>query len=458
MELAFPHEEGVELVQLLAVRQVEVVQQVDRFFEGRVAREVGDLVADVPEASEFTVDVRDVGVGGDDLPEPLLGHEAQDRGSGASDPNPGGPVGCPTMTTRVTLIPGDGIGPEVTEATRRVLEATGTSFEWDRQDMGAGAFSRTGRALPMETLDAIRASSRGAQGPIETPVTSGLRSSNLALRRDLDLFANVRPCKRYPGVPSVYDEVDLVVIRENTEGMYTGIELERGTSAVSQLIAFVGSTTGQIVRSDSGISVKEISASGAERIVRFAFEWARAHGRRRVTASHKANIMKYSDGLFLQVATEVAAAYPDIAFDDRIIDALCLQLIQAPERFDVLVLPNMYGDLVAELGAGLIGGTGVAPGAHFGGDGGLRAGRVRGHARHREPSRRHEPSRSDRPHPVGRDAAASHRRDRRRRSRRRSRRGGLGRGVFVTYDLRAPGDDRPAAGTFGVADAVIARL
>jgi isocitrate dehydrogenase (NAD+) len=362
------------------------------------------------------------------------------------------------MTTRVTLIPGDGVGPEVTEATRRVLEATGASFEWDRQDMGAGAFSRTGRALPMATLDAIRASRVALKGPIETPVTSGLRSSNLALRRDLDLFANVRPCKRYPGVPSVYEQVDLVVIRENTEGMYTGIELERGTSAVSALIAFVGSTTGQTVRSDSGISVKEISASGAERIVRFAFEWARAHGRKRVTASHKANIMKYSDGLFLQVATEVAAAYPDLAFDDRIIDALCLQLIQAPERFDVLVLPNMYGDLVAELGAGLIGGTGVAPGAHFGGDGDRELAvfeATHGTANHLAGTNRADPiglilSGAMLLHHIGEtdagdrvDAAVA---------------AVLAEGVFVTYDLRAPGDDRPAAGTFGVADAVIARL
>src|SRR5512141_1433260 len=271
------------------------------------------------------------------------------------------------MTTRVTMIPGDGVGPEVMEATRRGLEATGVAFEWDRQDMGAGAFSRTGRALPAATLDAIRASRVALKGPIETPVTSGLRSSNLALRRDLDLFANVRPCTHYPGVPSVYGDVDMVVIRENTEGMYTGSELERGTPAVGELISFVAATTGQTGRADSGISVKEISASGSERIVRFAFEWARAHGRSKVTASHKANIMKFSDGLFLEVARQVAATYPDIAFEDRIIDALCMQLIQSPERFDVLVLPNMYGDLVAELGAGLIGGTGIAPGGHFGG-------------------------------------------------------------------------------------------
>ena len=189
------------------------------------------------------------------------------------------------MTTRVTLIPGDGIGPEVTDAARRVLDATGVVFEWDRQDMGAGAFSRTGSPLPPATLGAIRANRVALKGPIETPVTSGLRSSNLALRKELDLFANVRPCKRYPGVPSLYEAVDLVVVRENTEGMYTGIELEQGTQAAAALIAFVAATTGQSVRADSGISVKEITASGAERIVRFAFEWARAHGRSPVARS-----------------------------------------------------------------------------------------------------------------------------------------------------------------------------
>jgi isocitrate dehydrogenase (NAD+) len=289
-------------------------------------------------------------------------------------------------------------------------------------------------------------------------VTSGLRSSNLALRKELDLFANVRPCKRYPGVVSVYDDVDLVVVRENTEGMYTGIELEQGTPAVAELIAFVGATTGQSIRADTGISVKEISASGAERIARFAFDWAREHGRTKVTAAHKANIMKFSDGLFLEVAREVAGRYPDIAFEDRIIDALCMQLIQAPDRFDVLVLPNMYGDLVAELGAGLIGGTGVAPGAHFGGTDGRELAvfeATHGTARHLAGTNRADPigvilSGAMLLRHIGEEdagdrveaACASVIAD----------------GTFVTYDLRAEGDDRPAAGTFGVADAVIARL
>jgi len=375
-----------------------------------------------------------------------------------SEPKPAATDTLPVAMIRVTLIPGDGIGPEVTEAARRAMEATGVAIEWDRQDMGAGAFSRTGRALPAATLDAIRTSRVALKGPIETPVTSGLRSSNMALRRDLDLFANVRPCRLYPGVPSRYEEVDLVVVRENTEGMYTGIELELGTPGVGELISFVASSTGTAVKPDSGISVKEISESASERIARFAFTWAVEHDRRSVTASHKANIMKFSDGLFLETARRVAKDFPGIAFDDRIIDALCMQLIQAPERFDVLVLPNMYGDLVAELGAGLIGGTGVAPGAHFGGADGRELAvfeATHGTANHLAGTNRADPvglilsgamllrhvGETDAGDRLEAAVAAV-----------------LADGTWVTYDLRADGDDRPAAGTFGMADAIIARL
>jgi isocitrate dehydrogenase (NAD+) len=362
------------------------------------------------------------------------------------------------MATRVTLIPGDGIGPEVTEAARRVVDATGVGIEWDIRPMGAEAFAATGDPLPPETLDAIRASRVALKGPIETPVTSGLRSSNMALRNTLDLFANVRPCKRYAGVPSRYDQVDLVVVRENTEGMYTGIELEHGTPEVAELIGFVRATTGLVVRPDSGISVKEISDARSERIVRAAFDWAVAHGRSKVTASHKANIMKFSDGLFLEVARRVAAEYPSIAFEDRIIDALCMQLIQAPERFDVLVMPNMYGDLVAELGAGLIGGTGVAPGAHFGGDEDRPLAvfeATHGTAAHLARTNRADPiglilSAAMMLHHIG-ETDAGDRVE-------RAVAAVLADGTSVTFDLRAPGDDRPAAGTFGVADAVVEAL
>jgi isocitrate dehydrogenase (NAD+) len=362
------------------------------------------------------------------------------------------------MATRVTLIPGDGVGPEVTEAAQRVLDATGVAIEWDVRAMGAGAFADVGAPLPPDTLAAIRSARVALKGPIETPAASGLRSANLALRQELDLFANVRPCHLYPGVPSRYDEVDLVVVRENTEGMYTGLELEHDTPEVEALISFIAATKGLTVRPDSGISVKEISAPASERIVRFAFTWAKEHGRTRVTASHKANIMKFSDGLFLEVAREVAEDFPDIAFDDRIIDALCMQLIQAPERFDVLVLPNMYGDLVAELGAGLIGGTGVAPGAHFGGAGGRELAVFE--ATHGTATRLAGTNRAD---PVGvilsgamllRHIGEQEAGDRVEAATAAV----LADGALVTFDLREPDDDRPAAGTYGVADAIVARL
>jgi isocitrate dehydrogenase (NAD+) len=362
------------------------------------------------------------------------------------------------MATRVTLIPGDGVGPEVTEAAQRVLDATGVAIEWDERPMGAGAFADIGTPLPPDTLAAIRASRVALKGPIETPTASGLRSANLALRQELDLFANVRPCHLYPGVPSRYDEVDLIVVRENTEGMYTGLELEHDTPEAEALISFIEATQGMTVRPDSGISVKEISAPASERIVRFAFTWASEHGRTRVTASHKANIMKFSDGLFLEVARKVAEDFPDIAFDDRIIDALCMQLIQAPERFDVLVLPNMYGDLVAELGAGLIGGTGVAPGAHFGGADGRELAVFE--ATHGTATRLAGTNRAD---PVGVILSGAmllrHIGEREAGDRVEAATAEvLADGTWVTFDLREPDDDRLAAGTYGVADAIVAKL
>ena len=359
---------------------------------------------------------------------------------------------------RITLIPGDGIGPEVIEAARRAIEATGVRIEWDRQPMGAGAFSRTGRTLPAATVGSITANRVALKGPIETPVTSGLRSSNLELRKTLDLFANVRPCRLYPGVPSVYDEVHLVVVRENTEGMYTGFEFEEGTVAVKELMRFIEGTTGRRIREDSGISIKSISEAGSERIVRFAFEEARRRSRSRVTASHKANIMKFSDGLFLEVARRVSTDYPDIEFEDRIIDALCMQLIQAPERFDVLVLPNLYGDVAAELGAGLIGGVGVAPGAHFGGDGGRELAvfeATHGTAPDLAGTNQANPmgvmlSGVMMLHHIGEGDAATRLEA--------AIAGVLADGTSLPRDLRAREDDRLPAGTFQVADAVIAQL
>jgi isocitrate dehydrogenase (NAD+) len=358
------------------------------------------------------------------------------------------------MTLRVTLIPGDGIGPEVLEAARRCIEATGVAIEWDRQDMGAGAFARTGDPLPGATLDSIRATRVALKGPIETPVTSGLRSANLTLRQALDLYANVRPCRTYPGVPSRYERIDLVVVRENTEGMYTGFELEMGTPAAERLIGFIDRTTGRTVRHDSGISVKQISELGSERVVRFAFGWAEANGRQKVTAGHKANIMKFTDGLFLEVARRVAEGYLGIAFEDRIIDALCMQLLQAPERFDVLVLPNMYGDLVAELCAGLIGSTGIAPGAHFGEDLAVFEA-THGTAPHLAGTNRADPigvilSGAMLLRHVG-EAEAGDRLE-------AAVADVLANGTWLPADLRAPGDDRPPAGTLEVAAGVVARL
>jgi isocitrate dehydrogenase (NAD+) len=358
------------------------------------------------------------------------------------------------LTHRVTLIPGDGVGPEVVDAARRGVEATGVSVDWDVREIGRRAFEATGDALPTGSLSSIRDSRVALKGPIETPEGAGIRSANIAMRRELDLYANVRPCKHYPGVPSLYQDVDLLVVRENTEDVYTGVELEVGTADVKELIAFIDGATGVRIREDSGISVKAISEGGSDRIVRFAFEEARRRGRARVTAAHKANIMKFSDGLFLEVARRVAAQYPEIAFDDRIIDALCMQLVQAPDRFDVLVLPNLYGDIVSELGAGLIGGTGVAPGSHLGDDVAVFEAT---HGTARRLAGR------DRANPVGLllsaammlrhlgEAEAGDRLE-------EAIAGVLAEGVDVTPDLRAPGDERPAVGTTRMAEAVAERV
>jgi len=252
----------------------------------------------------------------------------------------------------------------VIDAARRAVDGTGVEIEWELREMGMSA----PEPLPGETLESIRGAGVALKGPVATPLRSGLRSVNVAMRQALDLYAGVRPCRLLPGVPSVYDAVDFVVIRENTEDMYTGIEFEMGAVETKELIRFLEEQTGRAIREDSGVSIKAISVEGSERIARFAFDYAARNGRARITASHKANIMKFTDGLFLETARGVAAEHPEIAFEDRIIDALCMELVRAPERFDVLVMPNLYGDVVSDLGAGLIGGLGVAPGGHFGDD------------------------------------------------------------------------------------------
>jgi isocitrate dehydrogenase (NAD+) len=268
---------------------------------------------------------------------------------------------------KVVLIPGDGTGPELSEATRRVLEATGVEFEWDVREAGADVMDKHGgNPLPDDVLEAIRETGVALKGPITTPVGSGFRSVNVALRKSLDLYAQIRPCKTYPGVRTRFEDVDLIVVRENTEDLYAGIEYEEGSAEARELIDWIKSKGGRLAHEDAGISIKPISISGTRRIVQFAFDYARKNGRGKVTAVHKANIMKFSDGLYLRVAQEVAAANDDIEFDERIVDNMCMQLVQRPEEYDVLVLPNLYGDVVSDLCAGMIGGLGLAPGANFG--------------------------------------------------------------------------------------------
>jgi len=247
---------------------------------------------------------------------------------------------------RVTCIPGDGIGPEIMAATKVAVAATGVLIDWIDVEAGADVMEKYGTPLPQVVIDSIRDTRVAIKGPITTPVGSGFRSVNVALRKELDLYANLRPAVSIPGVVSRYDGVDLVVVRENTEDLYAGVE--------------------HMVGSDAAESIKIITRRGSERIARFAFNYARREGRRKVTAVHKANIMKLSDGLFLEVAARVAADYPDVEFEDRIVDNMCMQLVQKPELYDVLLCPNLYGDILSDLCAGLVGGLGVAPGANIG--------------------------------------------------------------------------------------------
>jgi isocitrate dehydrogenase (NAD+) len=266
----------------------------------------------------------------------------------------------------ITLIPGDGTGPEISEATKRVIEATDIPIKWDIQEAGLDVFEKEGNPLPQRVLDSIKKNKVAIKGPITTPIGTGFRSVNVTLRQTLDLYCCLRPSRTFKGVRTRFQDVDLVIVRENTEDLYAGIEFAKGTEDVKKLIALIHDLTGKTIRSDSGISIKPISVYGTERIVRFAFEYARKNKRRKVTAVHKANIMKYSDGLFLETARNVAAKYTDIEFEDRIVDNMCMQLVQKPELYDVIVLPNLYGDVVSDLAAGLIGGLGVAPGANLG--------------------------------------------------------------------------------------------
>jgi isocitrate dehydrogenase (NAD+) len=359
------------------------------------------------------------------------------------------------MAHRVTLIPGDGTGPEIAEATRRVLDATGVDFDWDVQQAGADVMDQHGgNPLPDHVLESIKRNGVAIKGPITTPVGTGFRSVNVALRKSLDLYGQVRPCKSYPGVRSRYDTVDLVVVRENTEDLYAGIEVEDGTDEALELIAWIEQHGLGRIREGSGISVKPISVSGTRRIVEFAFDYARRNGRRKVTAVHKANIMKFTDGLYLRVAREVAAENEDVEFEDKIVDNLSMQLVQRPEEYEVLVCPNLYGDIVSDLCAGLIGGLGLAPGGNFG-----------THAAVFEPTHGSAPKYTGQNkvnpmammlsgvmmlrHVEERDAA-----DRLESAIAEV----IAEGAQVTYDMKPTRDDPTAVGTSEVADAIIDRM
>ena len=359
------------------------------------------------------------------------------------------------MAHRVTFIPGDGTGPEIAEATRRVLEASGAELDWDVQQAGADVMDEHGgNPLPELVLDSIKQNGVALKGPITTPVGTGFRSVNVALRKTLDLYGQVRPCKSYSGVRSRYEDVDLIVIRENTEDLYAGIEFEEGTSHARDLIGWVEHHGHPRLRDDSGISMKPISVSGSRRIVEFAFDYARKNGRRKITAVHKANIMKFTDGLFLRVAREVAEENADLEFEDRIVDNLSMQLVQRPDEYDVLVCPNLYGDIVSDLCAGLIGGLGLAPGGNFG-----------THAAVFEPTHGSAPKYKgqNRVNPMAMMLSGvmmlRHLDEREAADRVETAIAAvIAEGRAVTYDMKPSRDDPTAVGTSDVADAVIDKM
>ncbi len=356
---------------------------------------------------------------------------------------------------RITLIPGDGVGPEITEATKKCLEATGVEIDWEILDAGENVIEKYGTPLPRDVLESIKKNRVALKGPITTPVAKGFRSVNVALRRKLNLYACLRPYKSYKGVRSRYENVDLVVVRENTEDLYAGIEFRKDSEEAKELIDVIKRLKKAEIREDSGISIKPISESASRRIVKFAFEYALKNERKKVTAIHKANIMKHSDGLFLDTAREVAREYEGrIAFEDRIVDNMAMQLVQKPEIYDVLVLPNLYGDIISDLCAGLVGGLGVAPGANIGDEIAIF-----------EPTHGSAPKYKgmNKVNPCGmilssvlmlkhlgeaeaakklEDAVASV----------------IAEGRYVTYDLKPTPDDPTAVGTKEMAEAIIARM
>ncbi|MBM4418695.1 MAG: isocitrate/isopropylmalate dehydrogenase family protein [Chloroflexi bacterium] len=359
------------------------------------------------------------------------------------------------MTYTVTLIPGDGTGPEIAAAARRAIDATSVKIDWEIQNAGAETAEKEGgNPLPHRVIESIQRNRVALKGPITTPIGKGFRSVNVGLRQALNLYANVRPCKTYVGVRSKFEGVDLVIVRENTEGMYSGIEFDVGKPETATLIATMEQLGRPRLRDDAAISIKVITRHASERIVRFAFDYARRHGRRKVTAVHKANIMKFSDGLFLDTATTVAQANAGIEFEDRIVDNICMQLVQKPELYDVLVMPNLYGDIVSDLAAGIVGGLGIAPGINIGEEGAVFE-PIHGSAPKYAGQNKVNPmalmfcgslmlkhlgehGAGDRLEKVLTDIIAE--------------------GKHVTYDMKPRPDDPTAVGTSQVADAVVERL
>ena len=356
--------------------------------------------------------------------------------------------------TNVTLITGDGIGPEIADAAKRCIDATGADINWDLAQAGTDVMKTLGTPLPEATFESVRKNGIALKAPITTPVGTGFRSINVYMRQQLDLYACLRPCKSYEGVRSRYTDIDLVVVRENTEDLYAGIEYEKGADDTTELINWLNQHSKRKISTDSGISIKPISVSATRRIFRFAFDYACKMGRRKVTSVHKANIMKFSDGLWLDVSRQVAKKYPDIEFEDRIVDNMCMQLIQKPELYDVIVLPNLYGDIISDLCAGLVGGLGVAPGANIGEKGAIfeathgSAPKYRGQNKVNPTALilsgvlllRHIDKMTEADKLENAVAAV------------------IAEGNYVTYDMKPDRNDPTAVGTKQMADAIIAKI
>jgi isocitrate dehydrogenase (NAD+) len=356
--------------------------------------------------------------------------------------------------TNVTLITGDGIGPEIAEAARRCIDATGAQINWEVAEAGVEVMERLGTPLPKETIESVKKNGIALKAPVTTPVGKGYRSINVHLRQTLDLYVCLRPCKSYKGVRSKYTDIDLVVFRENTEDLYAGIEFKKDEDDTVELIGWLNKHSSRAIRPDSGISIKPISVTATRRIFDFAFNYARKFGRRKVTSIHKANIMKFSDGLWLDVSRGVAKNYPDIEFEDRIVDNMCMQLVQKPELYDCIVLPNLYGDIISDLCAGLVGGLGVAPGANIGEKGAIfeathgSAPKYKGQNKVNPTALilsgvlmlRHIGKTTEADKLEAAVAAV------------------IAEGKSVTYDLKADRDDPTAVGTSQMADAIIKKI